>query len=154
MHYCCNGFILQKGDPTPFTTVTCKAFVNSDYACHFLNAPPVLLYQKIESLDNGSLHCVAKRAPNTRGLLCCQMSNDSIQKNDTALSIRSQRLATTSVAPNCTCPPRTVLSIKALNDYITPQYSAVCYCLKAAAAPLLFACTTHHHVITLISPVI
>lgn len=80
LHSCCNGFILQKGDPTPFTTVTCKAFVNSDYASHFLNAPPVLLYQKIESLDNGSLHCVAKRAPNTRGLLCCQMSNDSIQK--------------------------------------------------------------------------
>lgn len=29
-----------------FNTVTRKAFVNSDYACHFLNAPPVLSHQK------------------------------------------------------------------------------------------------------------
>lgn len=29
-----------------FNTVARKAFVNSDYACHFLNAPPVLSYQK------------------------------------------------------------------------------------------------------------
>lgn len=34
----------------------------------------------------------------------CQMI--PYKKNDTALSIRSQRLATTSVAPNCTCPSK------------------------------------------------
>lgn len=123
--------------------------MNSDYTCHFLNAPPVLSYEKIELLDNGSLHCVTKRAPNTRGLLCCQMSNDSTKKkkNDTALSIRSQRLATTGLAPNCTCPPRTALSVKALNDYITACYSAVLLSKSCRGAPCCHPMVWYFYVI-------
>lgn len=97
-----------------------------------------------------ALHCVARRALNTRRLFCCQMSNDSTQKDDSVLSIRSQGLATTSVAPNCTCSSRSALSIKALNDYRARQNSGVLLSKNCNGAPccypMVLLCDVRQHV--------
>lgn len=87
-HWTRTGF--QKGKPVQFNTVTWKALVDYDYSCQLLNNPPEFLPSK-NRWDNGSLHCVVKRELNTHRLLCCQLSNDSIQKWHTGSALRDSR---------------------------------------------------------------
>lgn len=66
--------------------------------------------------------------------------------------IRSEGLTATGAALNRTRqtlprPPRTTLSLRILNDYITPHFSVVCYFLKATtASPLLLSYMRYFYV--------
>lgn len=64
--------------------------MNYDYSCQLLNTPPEFHSPK-NHRDSGSLHCVVKRELNTHRLLCCQLSNDSIQKWHTGSALRDLR---------------------------------------------------------------